>query len=83
MQNKTFKIVCKEITFFSFEIMISILVACIQLRAKQTAPLVNKNYQNEVTLTGQNPLLKCYQTFEILTNFTMGLDLLILEIWSL
>ena len=31
----------------------------IQLRAKQTAPLVNKHYQNEVTLTGQNPPLKC------------------------
>ena len=30
----------------------------VQLRAKQTAPLVKKHYQNEVTLTGQNPPLK-------------------------
>ena len=41
----------------------------VQLRAKQTAHLVNKHYQNEVTLTGQNPTLKCYQPLEILTYF--------------
>ena len=32
----------------------------VQLRAKQAAHLVNKHYQNEVTLTGQNPILKCW-----------------------
>ena len=42
----------------------------IQLRAKQTAHLVNKHYQNELTLTGQNLTLKYYQPLEILTHFT-------------
>ena len=41
----------------------------VQLRAKQTAPLVNKHYQNEVTLTGQRPPLKCCQPLEILTLY--------------
>ena len=54
----------------------------IQLRAKQTAPLVNKHYQNEVTLTGQNPPLKCCQPLEILTHFITGLDLSMIEIWQ-
>ena len=43
--------------------------------SKQTAPLVNKHYQNEVILTGQSPPLKCCQPFEILTHFITGLDL--------
>ena len=55
----------------------------LQLRAKQTAPLVNKHYQNEVTLTGQNPPLKCCQPLEILTHFITGLDLSMIEIWCL
>ena len=55
----------------------------VQLRAKQTAPLVNKHYQNEVTLTGQNPPLKCCQPLEILTHFITGLDLSMIEIWGL
>ena len=55
----------------------------IQLRAKQTASLVNNHYQNVVTLTGQSPPLKCYQPFEILTQFITGLDLLMIEIWGL
>ena len=32
------------------------------------APLLNKLYENEVTLTGQNPLLKCCQPLEFLTQ---------------
>ena len=47
----------------------------LQLRGKQTAPLVNKHYQNEVTLTGQSPPLKCCQPLEILTHFLTDLDL--------
>ena len=44
------------------------------------AHLENKQYENEVTLTGQNPPLKCCQPFENLTHLTMDLDLLMLEI---
>ena len=58
-------------------------LSTIQLRAKQTAHLVNKHYQNEVTLTGQNLPLKCCKPVEILTHFTTGLDFPMLEIWSL
>ena len=57
--------------------------ANIQLRAKQTAPLVNKHYQNDVTLTGYNPPLKCCQPLEILAQPKMGLDLLMMKIWGL
>ena len=55
----------------------------IQLRAKQTALLVKKHYQNEVNLTGQSLPLKCCQPLEILTHFITGLDLSMIEIWGL
>ena len=45
--------------------------------------LLNKLYENEVTLTGQNLPLKGCQAFEILTQLKMGLDLLMLKIWGL
>ena len=45
--------------------------------------LLNKPYENEVTLTGQNPPLKCCQPLEILTHFITGSDLFILEILGL
>ena len=32
----------------------------IQLKPFANERLLNKPYENEVTLTGQNPLLKCY-----------------------
>ena len=38
---------------------------------------------NEVTLTGQNPSLKCCQPLEILRHFITGLDLSMIEIWCL
>ena len=41
-------------------------VKIIQWDAIQTAHLVNNHYQNEVTLTGQNPPIKCRQSLEIL-----------------
>ena len=41
----------------------------VQLRAKQTTPLVNKHYENEVTLTEQSQPLICFQPLEILTHF--------------
>ena len=41
--------------------------------------LLNKPYENQVTLTGQNLPLKCCQPLEILAYFITGLDLLILE----
>ena len=50
-------------------------VPIIQLRAKQTAHLVNKHYQNEVTLTGKNEPLESCQPLEILAPRKMGLDL--------
>ena len=36
--------------------------------------LLNKPYENEVTLTGQNPPLKCYQPLELFTQLKRGLD---------
>ena len=55
----------------------------IQFKAKQTAPLLNKHYQNEVTLTGQNPPLKCCQPLESLAHLITDLDLSMIEIWGL
>ena len=55
----------------------------IKLRAKQTAPLVNKHYQNEVILTGPRPPLKCCQPLKIQTHFITGLDLSMVEILGL
>ena len=60
-----------------------LLSSLIQLRAKQTVPLVNKHYQNEVTLTEQSLSLKCCQPLEILTHFITGLDLSMIKIWGL
>ena len=37
--------------------------------------LLNKPYENEVTLTGQNPHLKCCQLLELLTQLKKGIDL--------
>ena len=37
--------------------------------------LLNKPYENEVTLTRRNLRLKCCQPLEILTNFITGLEL--------
>ena len=45
--------------------------------------LLNKHYENEVTLTQQNPPLKCCQPLQLLTHFERGLDLLILKIKDL
>ena len=42
--------------------------------------LLNKPYENEVTLTRQNLPFKCCQPLEILTHFITVLDLLMLEI---
>ena len=50
----TLKIVILELKLANGQIYLG----NVQLKAKQTAPLVNKHYQNEVTLTGQNPPLK-------------------------
>ena len=47
----------------------------LQLRAKQTAHLINEHYKNEVTLTEQNLPLKCCQPLEILTYSITGLDI--------
>ena len=47
----------------------------IQSRAKVYKRSLNKPYENEVTLRGQNPPLKCCQDLEILTLFEKGLDL--------
>ena len=45
--------------------------------------LLNKPYENQVTLTGQNPTSKYYQPLEILAQFITGLDLFMLEIFGL
>ena len=36
--------------------------------------LLNKPYENEVTLNGQNPPLKCCQPLELLTQLKKSLD---------
>ena len=48
-----------------------------------SARLLNKPYVNEVTLSKQNPALKCCQSLELLTQLKRELDLLMLKIWSL
>ena len=45
--------------------------------------LLNKPYVNEVTLTRQNPPLKCFQLLELMTKLKRGLDLSKLKIWGL
>ena len=36
--------------------------------------LLNKPYENELTLTGQNPPLKCYQPLQLFIQLKRGLD---------
>ena len=45
--------------------------------------LLNKPYENEVTLTGQNPPLKCCQQIEIQNTVRKREDLLMLKILGL
>ena len=45
----------------------------IQPRAKVYKRLLNKPHENEVTLRGQKPPLKCCQPFELLTYFEKGI----------
>ena len=61
---------------------INIFFVCndIQLWTFAHVRLLNKPYENQVTLTGQNPPLKCCQPLEILTQFLKGLDLSTKEI---
>ena len=40
----------------------------LQLRAKETAPLVNKNYNNEIALREQNLPLNYREPLEMLIN---------------
>ena len=42
--------------------------------------LLDKPYENEVTLTGQKPSLKCCQHLELLTQLKRGIDLSMLKI---
>ena len=56
-------------------ISIAILGCNIQSWTFAYIRLLNKPYENEVTLTGQNPPLKCCQPLELLTQFERGLDL--------
>ena len=41
----------------------------------QSWTFANKPYENEVTLRGHNPNLKCSQPLKILTPFKIGVDL--------
>ena len=49
----------------------------------QNRRLLNKPYENEVTLTGQNPPFNYCLHFELFTAFLRELDLSMLEIWGL
>ena len=66
-------------TFFYISTFVKKCHYHVQLRAKQTAPLVNKHYQNEVTLTP----LKCCQPLEILAQLKTGLDLFMIKLRGL
>ena len=61
----------------------SFYVIEIQIKLDQTERFLNKPYVNEVTLSKQNPALKCCQSLELLTQLKRELDLLMLKIWSL
>ena len=55
----------------------------LQLCQSEMAALLNKPYENDVTLRGQNIPLKCCQPLDFLYTSLKGLDLLMLQIWSL
>ena len=55
----------------------------IQLLTFAYIRLLNKPYWNEVTLTGQNPALKCCQYVETWHALRKGLDLSMLKILGL
>ena len=55
----------------------------IQLPTFAFTRLLNKPYENEVTLTGQNPPLKCCQHIEIQYTVRKRVDLLMLKILGL
>ena len=63
----------KDLGFYAFVDFLRSAGAIIE--SKKTAPLVNKHYQNEVTLIGQSLPLKCCQPLEILTHFIMEVEL--------
>ena len=48
---------------------------CIQSWTFAYIRLLNKSYENEVTLTGQKPPLKFCQPLELLTQLKKGIDL--------
>ena len=79
---------CISIEFFTLSYEIPQPFAPKFLNEIQPWPLAykrlpNKPYLNEVTLTRQNPPLKCCQLLELFTQFKRGLDLSMLKIWGL
>ena len=71
------------IPLFTFDLNSSTVQLHIQSWTFAIIRLLNKPYENEVNLTGQNPPSKCCLPFEILIYFTKGIDLSILKIWGL
>ena len=76
---------CKITICFSYNANNDIIVISNHVQPLNFAyvRLLNKPYENEVTLTGQNPPLKCCQPLELLTHFERGLDFIILKIFGL
>ena len=66
--------VCIEATELTLQSNSQRLIHRIQLLNFAYKRLLNKPYENEVTLTGQNPPLKCYQPLELFTQLKRGLD---------
>ena len=54
----------------------------IQLWHLDCKRLLNKPYENEVTLRGHNIPLKYYQPFKIFTQFNKCIDFFLLKIWG-
>ena len=58
---------------YTLQIVVSLVEAYlhIQLLTSDYKRLLNKPYENEVTLRGQNPPLKCCRPLELLSPFKM------------
>ena len=70
------------------DLLINVFSLCslgllIQLSTFAYKRLLNKPYENEVTLRGQKSPLKCCQYFGFQCPFFKGLDISMLKIWGL
>ena len=64
-------------------LLVNFLKIGIQTWSNDYKRFVNTPYENEVTLTGQNPPLKCCQPPELFTKLNRGLNISMLKISKL